>query len=98
MTVFYLSVWAILFLHGALFWFLYAFVVLLRLNDIQAKARKAGILFPQMRRVECYLGLLSDDERTKWYNIYLKHSSDIGLALSSVFLITLIAMAVRSLG
>jgi|SRR5690242_13446089 len=95
MTTLFIFMWSIMASYAALFGVLYVFVVLLRISDAQIKVRKAGILFRRQRYVECYLGLLSNDERSRWYNVFLKYSSDIGLVLSTSFLITMIAMVFR---
>ncbi|OOG61646.1 hypothetical protein B0E46_17005 [Rhodanobacter sp. B04] len=78
-----------------LFNVLYVCVVLLRINDAQVEVKRAGLLFRQQRYVECYLAILSNSERSKWYNIFLKYSFDIQLVLSTAFLFALIAAAMR---
>lgn len=84
---------AIVALHSILFWALYLCVVLLRISDAKVEVRKPGIMFRQQRYVECYLGLLSTEEKSRWYNIFLKHSLDIGLAVSTALFLTLVAAA-----
>jgi hypothetical protein len=81
--------------YSILFLILYICVVLLRINDAQVKVRKPGILFRQQRYVECYLGLLNSKEKSRWYNVFLKHSFDIGLVLSTLLLATIITTVVR---
>jgi|GEM_PF-4218883 len=95
MTILFLFVWIIAAVYAVLFYALYLCVVLLRINDAQVRVRKPGILFCQQRYVECYLGLLSNDEKSRWYNVFLKHSFDIALVLSTAFLFTIVAMVVR---
>lgn len=80
-------------LYSILFWFLYLCVVLLRINDAQIRVQKPGILFRQQRYIECYLSLLSSEEKLRWHNIFLKHSLVIGLVISTVFFLTLLATA-----
>lgn len=95
MTILFMIVWTLTAVYIVLFYVLYLCVVLLRTNDAQVHVRSSGILFRQQRYVERYLGLLSDDEKSRWYNIFLKHSFDIALVLSTTFLFTVVAMVAR---
>jgi hypothetical protein len=95
MTTLFVLLWMIMAAYSILFLILYVCVVLLRINDAQLKVRKPGILFRQQRYVECYLGLLTGKEKSRWYNVFLKHSFDIGLVLSTLLLATIITTVVR---
>jgi len=97
MTTFFLILWAVTAIYAALFYALYFCVVLLRINDAQVRVRRPGILFRQQRYVERYLALLDNDEKSRWYNVFLKHSFDIALFLSTTFLLTIVVMVVRGL-
>ena len=97
MTILFLSLWVFAAGYGLLFYALYFCVVLLRINDEQVRVQRPGILFRQQRYIERYLGLLTNDEKLRWYNVFLKHSFVISLVLSTAFLFTVVAMAVRDL-
>jgi hypothetical protein len=97
MTILFFFVWTCAAVYAALFYALYLCVVLLRISDAQVSVRKPGILFRQERYVECYLSLLSDHEKSLWYNVFLKHSFDIKLVLYTAFLFTVVATVVRDL-
>lgn len=98
MTAFFMALWVVTALYSILFFVLYVGVVRLRISDAQVKVPRPGILFRRQRYVECYMGLLSDEEKSRWYNVFLKYSFDIGLALSTTLLFYVIATVIRGVG
>ena len=70
-----------------LFNILYFCVVLLRIGDTGGKVSGDALLnFRQQRYVTKYLELLTVQERSRWYNIFIKHSLTITLVLFFVCL------------
>jgi len=60
----------VLFFNG-----LYFFVVLPRLTESRIEVGgDAFVGFRQMRYVSAYLGLLTEAERGRWYNVAIRHS------------------------
>jgi hypothetical protein len=93
----FLLVWLLTAVHAVLFSVLYACVVLRRINDAGIEVKRPGFFFRQQRYVETYLSTLAGHERSRWYNIYLKHSIDIALALSTALLFIVVAGVVRGM-
>lgn len=61
-----------------LFNVLYFCVVLLRIGDTGGKVEGDALFnFRQQRYVAKYLELLTVSEKSRWYNVYIKHSSAI---------------------
>ena len=98
MTTFFIALWIVTALYSILFFVLYVGVVRLRISDARIKVQRPGILFRQQHYVECYLGLLSNEEKSRWYNVFLKYSFDIGLVLSTALLFYVIATVIRGMG
>lgn len=98
MTTFFVALWIVTALYSILFFVLYVGVVRLRIGDARVKVHRPGILFGRQRYVECYLGLLSNEEKSRWYNVFLKYSFDIGLALSTTLLFYVIVLVIRGMG
>lgn len=97
MNAFFWLLWVFGASYGVFFYVLYLRVVLRRINEAQVHVHRPGVLFRQQRYVERYLELLSNQEKSRWYNIFLKHSFVVALVGSTAFLITVVVMAARDL-
>jgi len=92
MSILLIYSWIVLAADIALFTALYFCVVLLRVNDAGGKVGSDAFFnFGQLRYVSKYLQLLTPQESSRWYNIYIKHSMAITtfLALISVAILAL---------
>jgi hypothetical protein len=74
----------------ALFTALYFCVVLLRVNDAGGKVRSDAFFnFGPLSYIPKYLRLLTPQESSRWYNIFIKHSLTITVVLALAFMATL---------
>jgi hypothetical protein len=90
MTTLFISSCIALLAVIVLFNVLYFCVVLLRIGDTGGKVGGDALLnFRQQRYVTKYLELLTAQERSRWYNIFIKHSLAITYALFFVCISTL---------
>ncbi|MBT2144195.1 MULTISPECIES: hypothetical protein [unclassified Rhodanobacter] len=79
--------WIALAADIVLFTALYFCVVLLRVNDAGGKVGSDAFFnFGPLRYVPMYLRLLTPQESSRWYNIYIKHSMTITVVLALVFM------------
>ncbi|HEX7633784.1 MAG TPA: hypothetical protein VF427_00725 [Noviherbaspirillum sp.] len=82
--------WIALAADIVLFNVLYFCVVLLRVNDAGGKVRSDAFFnFRPLNYVPKYLRLLTPQESSRWYNIFIKHSLAITAILALVFMATL---------
>ncbi|EIL96455.1 hypothetical protein RHOFW104T7_00235 [Rhodanobacter thiooxydans] len=82
MTALFISTCFALLAVIVLFNVLYFCVVLLRIGDTGGKVSGDALFnFRQQRYVAKYLALLTAQEQSRWYNIFLKHSPTITLVL-----------------
>ena len=90
MSTLLICIWIALAADVVLFNILYFCIVLLRVTDAGGQV-KAGAFFSfgPLRYVPKYLLLLTPQESTRWYNIFIKHSLVITAVLAFVFMATL---------
>jgi hypothetical protein len=90
MSTLFICSWAACAANIVLFNVLYFCVVLLRIGDTGSKVKADSLInFRQQTYVAKYLELLTPQERSRWYNIYLKNWSTILLLLFSVGIVFL---------
>jgi hypothetical protein len=95
MTTLFISSCIALLAVIVLFNILYFCVVLLRIGDTGGKVGDDALLnFRQQRYVAKYLELLTAQERSRWYNIFIKYSLTITLIL---FLVCVSSLALSFL-
>jgi hypothetical protein len=97
MTTLFWLLWVFGTSYSVLFYVLYLRFVLRRINEAQVHVHRPGVLFRQQRYVERYLELLSKQEKSRWYNIFLKHSFVVAFVGSTALLVTVVVMAARDL-
>ena len=82
MLTLYMCCWVALAADIVLFNVLYFCVVLLRILDAGGEVKSDLLLnIRQPKYVGRYLQLLTDEEKTRWYNVFLRHSSMITFVL-----------------
>lgn len=97
MTTLFVSTCIALLAVIVLFNVLYFCVVLLRISDAGGKVSGDALFnFRQQRYVAKYLELLTAQEQSRWYNIFLKHSLTITLVLFFVCMSCLALSFLRS--
>ncbi|KZC22528.1 hypothetical protein RHOFW104T7_00215 [Rhodanobacter thiooxydans] len=90
MSTLFICSWIALAADIVLFNVLYFCVVLLRVNDSGGKVASDALFnFGPLRYVPKYLELLTPQESSRWYNIFIKHCFAITIALVLVFLASL---------
>jgi len=90
MTTLFISSCIALLVVIVLFNVLYFCVILLRVGDTGGKVSGDALLnFRQQRYVTKYLELLTVQEQSRWYNVFIKHSSAITCALFFVCMASL---------